>query len=352
MARSTLNFVLILLLFLLSVSTLWAQSTLIRLEGDIQDAGGRPLAGAAVTAEDESTSLKVDAVSDDLGRYVFPALPPGTYTVTVKANGFKAKARRHLEILQPGTMRTSFKLSAGDSTKTDTETAARESRSITDAQMAGGFSERDLNSLPLLSRDPLSLVIYAGGVQIVGGNESSSTVNGNRQGSNSVKMDGVSVGDPVNPRLELSLTATNPDAIREVQVVTAGAKAEYGQVSGGQVALLSRTGGKTWSGNLFDYFRNSTLSANDFFNNASNTSKPRFLQNLFGGSVSGPLKEQTFLFANFEGGITDQKIRRDRQVLSATAKPESSNGTHPVRPTYKPTTLWRTTRESSESIQP
>jgi hypothetical protein len=295
-----------------------AQSGSIRLEGSVWDPSGNSLAGAILTAVEEETKLQSTAVSQDDGRYVFLALRPGTYTVTVKSKGLKDVIHRGMLLFQPGTISEdfSFEVSA-----IDKEVAIRDSAKIKDSERSGSFTRKEIEALPNLNRDPLSLVVYQPGIPVNPNDPGSSTVNGMRTAMNGIGADGTSVTDQVQPRLDSTLLALNPDYISEVQIVTAGGKAEFGRSGGAHLTAVSRPGTKSWFGEVYDYFRHQSFDANEFFNNSNGISKPDLMRNIFGGTISGPaFGKKTMLFANFEGNLTDQEVTRTRQVLTDEAK--------------------------------
>lgn len=297
---------------------LLAQSGAIRLEGTVWDPAGVSLAGAALTAVEDKSGRQADTISEADGHYVFLALQPGVYTVTVKAKGFKDVTHRSVLLYSPGTVLQdfSFEVSAIDKEVTPIELAVRN-----EAQNGESFSNKQIEALPNLNRDPLSLAIYQPGVQINTNDRGNSTINGTRPAMNGVEMDGLSITNPVLPRLDSPFIGLNPDSISDFQIVTMAGKAEYGRSGGAQLALTSRPGTKSWSGSIYDYFRNKNLDANDFFNNAAKVTRPSLTRNLFGGSISGPVfGEKNRLFLNFEGNRTDQQITRNRLVLSPEAK--------------------------------
>ncbi len=295
-----------------------AQSGSIRLAGTIWDPSGAALPGAVLTAVEENSGRQSDSVSDSAGYYVFLALQPGTYTLKATAKGFKDVIHRSVMLFSPGTVSQdfSFEVSA-----IDKEVAPSESTGVNDSQNSSSLSRRGIEALPIPDRDPLSLLIYQPGVQINGSYPSSSTVNGTRPAMNGIGMDGVSITNPVLPMLDSSLVAVPPDAISDLQIITAGANAEYGRSGGAQFVLTSRQGDKSWSREIYDYSRNQTLDANNFFNNATNVFKPKFRRNIFGATVSGPVQgDKTLLFLNFEGNRTDQAITMNQTVPTDAAK--------------------------------
>jgi hypothetical protein len=295
-----------------------AQSGAIRLEGTVWDPSGESLAGAVLTAVEEKTDRQSSAVSEPDGHYVFLALQPGIYTVTVKAKGFKDVIHRSMSLFSPGTVLEDFSIEVS---VIDKEISPAELAGRNEAQIIDSFSNKQIDALPNLNRDLLSVLIYQPGVQIRSDDPGSSTVNGTRPAMNGFGMDGISTTNPVQPRLDSPIVTVNPDSISDLQIITSGAKAEYGRSGGAQFILTSNPGAKSWSGNVYDYFRDQNLDANDFFNNANKVARPAFTRNIFGGTLSGPaFGKKNRLFLNFEGNLTDQKISRNRTVLTSEAK--------------------------------
>jgi hypothetical protein len=307
----------ILIAFAFSIS-LEAQTASIRLEGTVWDPAGNPLSGASLTAVEEERGFTAEVVSNEDGDYTFLALQSGTYTVTVKAKGFKDVVHRGLALIKPGVVEEIFTIEAA---AVNVEATNQERPRFIDSETSTALSKRELEALPLRDRNPLSQIIYQPGVQVQAADPGASTVNGTRKAMNSAVMDGISTTDPLNPRMDTSLVTTSPDSISEIQIVTSGGKAEYGRSGGGQFLLVPRSGSKLWSGNFYDYFKSSNLDANEYFNNAAGLPRPKDTRNIFGGTLSGPaFGQNTLLFVNFEGNRTDRTITQYRQVLTPEAK--------------------------------
>jgi hypothetical protein len=294
-----------------------AQSTSLRLIGNVWNTSGDPLPGATLTAVEERSGRQYEAVSTKDGDYLFLALEPGIYTVSAKAKGFKDVIHRGICLFMPGTTEENFTFEVSAIEK---GIGPRELPRVYDSGTTLSLSRDHLDAVPLLDRDPLPYLVYQPGVQILTGNESASTVNGTRPAMNAIGMDGLSITDSINPRLGLSALPVNPDSIAGIQIITTGAKAEYGRSGGAQVMLASRPGTKTWSGEFYDYFRHKSLDANDFFNNAQKLPHPGLMRNIYGVSLSGPVGNKTRVFGNFEGNWTDQEAIRNRLVLTEEAK--------------------------------
>jgi hypothetical protein len=284
----------------------------------VWDPTGDALSGAVLTAVEEKSGRQSEAVSDSDGRYAFLGLQPGVYTVTVKAKGFKDVVHRNISVFTPGTISEDFSFEVSG---IDKESATAELPRTNESENNSALSRRELEALPNLDRNPLSLVIYQPGVQTSPDNPGIATVNGTRTAMNGVGLDGVSVTDPIQPQLDASSVPVSPDTISDLQIVTTGAKAEYGRSAGAQITMTSRPGTKSWSGDVYDYFRNRMFNANNFINNARSISRPQFTRNIYGGTLSGPaFGSRNLLFLNFEGNHTDQKITRNRMVLTDEAK--------------------------------
>lgn len=294
-----------------------AQTGSVHLEGIVWDPSGNPLSGVALTAVEENTGVTIGTVSDSDGYYRFMVLPPGVYTVTARAEGFRNVTHRNLHLFGPGGFmeNISFEVSA-----IDNEIGPAERPRFLDSDLADAFSQRDLEDYPLYDRNPLGLLVFQPGVQINGGTESISTVNGTQPGMNALTRDGLTMADPVSPGLGRSVLPNNIDAISGVHIITSNAGAEYGGAGGAQVVLTSRRGSPNWKGNVYDYINIHHLNANEYFNNYNRIERPETIRNLFGGVVSGHLNPKTAVLGSYEGNRTEQQLYRNRLVLTDDAR--------------------------------
>ena len=313
----------IILCALLAVSS-FAQTANARLEGTVQDSSGAVVPGVKVITVNTNTQARSEVTADTGGSFVFPTLQPGKYTLTVEATGFRTAVLNGIELSVGATVAQIIKLEVGPTTESISVEASALAVQTTDSQVSSAVMMRAIDTLPQLNRNPITLAIFQPGVQIdirAGQDSSFSHVNGLRQGSNNSKLDGIDVNDSLVPRLGLSLTAVNSDSVGEFRVVTQGGKAEYGRSAGAQVELITRSGTNTYHGSAYDYLRNTKLNANDFFNNQSGGTVPKFIQNLFGASFGGPIiHNKTFIFGNYQGTRTAQEVIRNRTIPTALAK--------------------------------
>ena len=294
-----------------------AQMGSVHLEGIVWDPSGNPLPGVVLTAVEDNTGQSVETVSDSDGYYRFMVLQPGIYTVTAKAQGFRNVIHRDIHLYGPGgiTENISFEVSAIDNVIGPIDRPR-----LLDSDLADAFSQRDLEDYPLYDRNPLGLVIFQPGVQINGGMESVSAVNGTQPGMNALTRDGLSMTDVLSPGIGRSMLPINIDTLSGVQIITSNAGAEYGGAGGAQVVLTSRSGAESWNGNLYDYFNIQHFNANEYFNNYNRIARPETMRNLFGGVISGRVNPKITVFGSYEGNRTEQQIYRNRLVLTDEAR--------------------------------
>jgi hypothetical protein len=298
-----------------------AQTQNARLDGTVQDPTGAVIPGASLTLTNVKTQVKAQTTSGAEGSYVFTAVKPGIYTLETDSTGFRKSVIEAIELNVGGTVSVIVRLEVGAATESVVVEASTVSVQTTESQLSRAVNMRDIDTLPQLARTPITLAVFQPGVQINPSDSSYSRVNGGRIGSNNTRLDGIDVNDSVVPRLGLAMNANNVDSIGEFRIVLGAGKAEYGRSAGGQVELITRSGSNNFHGNAFDYLRNTQLNANDFFSNQSKVLRPKFIQNIFGGSFGGRIRrDKTFFFGNFQGRRLRQETVRNRTVYTPQAK--------------------------------
>ncbi|MEO5923855.1 MAG: TonB-dependent receptor [Bryobacteraceae bacterium] len=306
-------------LAVLSALCVLGQTNNARLEGFVQDSSGAVIAVAKVTATNSKTGAALSLVTSTGGQYTFPALQPGSYTLSVEAPGFQVSVVSDIELAVGDSVTQNVTLTVGAVTESVNVVANAISVQTSEAQTAQVLTMTDIKALPQLARTPGALAALMPGVVITPGG--GGRVNGMRNGSNNTTLDGMYVSDPTAPSLGQTLTANNSDSVGEFRMVTSGSKAEYGYNAGANIQLITRSGTNKWSGNLYEYLRNTQLNANDFFNNSTRTARPKLIQNSFGGSIGGPIKrDKTFFFFNTQVRRTRQESSANRTVLTPSAR--------------------------------
>jgi len=290
-----------------------AQGTGGRILGRVADPTGAVLSGTKVMATNDATGVVQDAVCNDSGDYSFPNLPVGTYSLSFDLTGFK-KAVRHgivLDVNQVITLNMTMQLGTAQEVVDVTSEAPLVDTSST--QLGAVVNNRSVNELPLNARDTYQFLQLQPGVQSQLGSSGgtfygsdsagSVSVNGGRDRANNFSVNG---GDANDQFVNLPTIQPTPDAIEEFRVISNTFDAEYGRNSGAVVNVVTKSGSNQWHGNVYEYFRNTILNSQGYFN----TVKPQENQNQFGGTFGGPLrKDRTFFFTSYEG-------RRVRQGIS------------------------------------
>ncbi|MBS1790025.1 MAG: carboxypeptidase regulatory-like domain-containing protein [Acidobacteria bacterium] len=287
-----------------------AQSDNAVITGFVKDAAGAVIAGAKVTIKNEVRAFERVTTTNSEGYYVVSNLPSGLYTVTVEASGFKASKETGRKLDPNLTTSVDITLQPGQVTETVTIEASTTQVQTESATVGKLVETKQVEYLQLNGRNPLFLAQLKPGVQgnALGGNSfglttGSLVINGARTQDTLVTYDGA-VG--VRTRSNgTSIGTADVEATQEVQILTANYNAEYGRSSGGQVRIVTRSGGKDFHGAFYEYLRNAALNANEWgrnrntpanapcsdpkFEKASHCRPNPFRYNQFGYSLSGPV---------------------------------------------------------------
>jgi hypothetical protein len=303
------------------------------LHGTVTDPKGAVVAGAAVTLVDPATGLARQGKTGDQGEYQFLELPPATYELTVKAQGFAIVKEKNIQLLvrTPGTLNVTLQVSGNVETVEVNATANM--INTEDASMGHAFDKSQIESLPFEGREPASILTLQAGVVYTGNSRAinsqtqsgfdsdsrSGTVNGGRSDQTNITLDGTDNNDQSAGRALSGAIRVPLDSLEEFRVTTANADADTGRSSGGQIALVTKSGTNKIHGGAYEYYRPS-FTANDWFNEAAQVSNglPNtpafFLRNTFGAFVGGPIKkDKAFFFLSYEG-----MRKREDQIVTQT----------------------------------
>ncbi len=285
-----------------------AQGFTAAITGTVKDESGAALVGAAVTVKHVDSGLTRAVKADASGKYSVSSLPIGEYELTAELMGFKGEVRRGIKLVVAQEAVVDFTLQVGSMVQQVTVTEDAPLVNTTMTQLSGLISEEQIKELPLNGRsfDQL-LTLNTGTVDnrsnINNGAWTSFSVSGKRPETNRFLMNGVdyigsnSTGQFITPSGS-SGQLLGVEAVREYNVLQHTYGAEYGKRAGAQVVVVSSSGTNQLHGDAFEYMRNSTLDARNFFEHA----KGPFKRNQFGGALGGPLKKnKAFLFGNYEG---------------------------------------------------
>jgi Carboxypeptidase regulatory-like domain len=290
---------------LLIPTLLLAQGASGRIVGRVADPTGAVLAGAKITLLNEATGISRDAKTNDSGDYTFVEVVPGTYTVQFELTGFKKNVQKSVIVDVNQVVTLNSTLQIGGSQETVEVTSEAPQVDTTSTQLGAVINDRSVNELPLNTRDTYQFLQLQPGVQsqlgssgslFAGSDDPGSvSVNGGRTRANNFSVNG---GDANDQFVNTPTIQPTPDAVEEFRVITNTFDAEYGRNSGSVVNVITKSGGNTFHGNLYEYFRNTILDARGY----PDTVKPQLNQNQFGGTFGGPIKkDRTFFFFSYEG---------------------------------------------------
>ena len=312
-------------LAILFCSFAFASSPTGTITGTITDPSGAVVTKARVIVRNEDTNAIRDAETNDDGDYTVALLPPGRYHVSVESAGFRRSIIHGVGVYVDQTVRLDFAMQVGALSEevnvTDTPPIVQ-----TDTSTLGQVvNNRLVQELPLNERNFLAFALLVPGSHLPAEGSQNSTqggaisVNGAREQSNNFLLDGVDNNDPyINQYVALP----SIDAIQEFKVQSSDYSAEFGRASGAQVNVILKSGTNQFHGDLFEFFRNRSMDAKNYFDLPDCTSTsvpgtcasiPPFDRSQFGGTLGGPIrKDKTFFFISYEG------LRR-RQALTHLA---------------------------------
>lgn len=274
-----------------------------RIKGVIADAAGAVIPNAAVTATNLATNIKFTTVSQANGSYAFQQLPVGTYSISVAASGFRSFSASGITINIDQEYVETVKLEVGSASDVISVEADAVQVNSTDMQLNNIVGADQIVSYPLVGRNFTQLELILPGVQSpsdrFGGNYS---VNGSESQQSSYLIDGADTNDFALNTIGIQ---PNVDALDQFNLITGPLNAEYSRNSGAIVSTLIKGGTNKFHGNAFEFYRDTFLNTPGFFNYSSTTGKkttPPFHQNLFGGTIGGPIyKDKLFFFAAYQG---------------------------------------------------
>ncbi len=300
-----------------------AQAGVCRLRGSVRDATGAAIAGAAVTLTPDApaTDEPIRRLASHEGTFEACDAPAAGYTVDVGASGF-ANAAEHVAV--PASALT-IVLSVADATDQATVTADENDRVEVDPAGVGtglALSERQIADVPLNGRSFTDTLALAPGVVPISSAQPNAvvmsgvastppsgdldigalSVSGQRETANAFRVNGANVQEDVNMGVAVVPTL---DSIADLQVLTAAMDAKYGNQSGGQILVMTKSGSDALHGSAYNYFRNTALDARNYF---SLTRAP-FHQNQFGGTLGGAIpRAKTYFFLDYQGTRQTQGI--------------------------------------------
>jgi len=317
-------------MFALHLRTLAQGETTSAIIGQVNDASGAGVQGATVTITNKETGLKRSAATDDSGRFNFPQLKPGVYSIKVEAKGFEPQQNDGVPSALGQTQTSNFTLKIAQAVQTVEVSSEVPILNPENANTSTTLNAPALENLPNPGGDltyPLqfaagALVNTAGsGNDFIGGTNGYGNVefNGLPALSNGYIVDGLETNDPLtnlNSGLSTNLVL-GLNSISEVTVNTLSYSVDQGRYGASQVNYVTKSGSNRFHGNLYELWNGSRFNAADYFTNATpGNHKPRSTVNHFGGSLGGPIiHDKLFFFFDSEW------VRIALPIVTATTVP-------------------------------
>jgi hypothetical protein len=295
----------------------FGQATSGTISGTMLDPQGNVLSGATVKIKNLGTGATREVTSNSSGYYRVTGLSPGRYEVEGAAQGFAAETRGALALTVAEEIVVNFNLKVGVARENITVEVQSVTVETTGSTISGLVDEKKIRDLPLDGRDLAQLIfLQPGVVESRGSAQTSNTgrgarfsVAGARPSQNLFQIDGTTINDALNntPGSAQGLLL-GVETIREFRILTNTFSAEYGRAAGGVFIAVTKSGSNDLHGSVFDFLRNDSLDARQFFDRCTNGltcdngGKPEFRRNQFGASLGGPIiKNKTFFFGSYEG---------------------------------------------------
>lgn len=308
--------------FAVNPASLYSQSATSGLiTGVVTDPSNAVVQGATVALQQRGTDLGQTTVTDTAGRYSFPAVDPGDYTLKVAAAGFSTTSTvLHVEVGKSLTVNVGLKM--GQATQTVEVTASQTTElQTTDSSIGNVLSGEGVGRLPAYTRSATSLMFLQPGVTpapiMAAGMSQNDNTSGQVTGSRSEQITFSLDGGDATSDLEGSDNYASPpgepqpapviptpmESTEEFRVATSNPNSTVGgHSSGGQVALLTKHGTNSFHGSAYEYHFDDGLGANTWQNNFADVAKAHQVDNRFGFTVGGPVwKNRVFFFGNYEG---------------------------------------------------
>lgn len=308
MCRRIFRCLLVLLPGIFLCSSLFAQGGRATINGTIIDPTGAAVPGAHVIIRNLDTDQVREATTGDGGEYNAPFLPVGHFSVTANRAGFASATQNGITLTADQVATVNLTLAVGQASESISVQGNQLQINTTSATLSQVIDSTQIKELPLNGRNPATLAFlvpggtngtYSGAMQVAGQgsgfpNETGASINGSRMGGIYYTLDGVYNMDSY---LQSANPFPNPDATQEFRVLTNNFDAQYGFASNAVVSVVTKSGTNEWHGGVFEFARDDTFNAKNYFSKA----KDGLSRHQFGGSLGGPLpKNKNFIFGNYQ----------------------------------------------------
>ena len=279
--------------------------------GTVQDPSGAVIAKAEVRITDQDTSMLQRSVTTEPdGTFTAPLLPVGTYRVEIHASGFAAGNVADVIVRVTETTRLTIKLNTEAVQQKIEVQAEVQTVDTSDATTGQAIDTTTIRALPLATQNFQQLLTLSTGAQgelnkatQLGRGDVRIQVNGQREDNNNYLIEGISATD-YNVAELTNTPLPNPDVVQEFKVQTSLYDASQGRNGGGNINAILKSGTSEFHGDVYEFFRNTVLDSNEYFLKQTGSPRPVIQQNIFGGSLGGPVSpggKLGFFFVNYQG---------------------------------------------------
>ena len=312
----------------------FAQTDAARMVGTVSDSSGGVIAGATVTVTNQKNGIERTVQTNEQGVFFVVNLSPSQYKIVVKSAGLSpaeyadvpltaGQERTMNVVLSPAAVATEINVSGGELVVVDTSSA----------RVGANVNEREVATLPLNGRQLSQLYLLVPGAQTAGGGSFDNIrFSGRANQENAIRFDGIEGSSVIDAspgnlngesstgfRLQASL-----ENIQEFRVESSNYPAEFGTGTGGQISVVTKSGGNLLHGSLFEYVRNDVFDARNFFDKTSEPAPLRL--NQFGASFGGPIIKEKLFFFYILRRIAAARLSKLHRSRSQCSRPRSSRG--------------------------
>jgi len=284
-----------------------AQQDVGRISGTVTDPAGNLVSAAKVHVTNTATGITQDLTTDDSGHYQTQPLAPGSYTVSITAEGFKAFNIQNVIVDAAAHVTSNAQLAVGSTTTSIEVESTPPALDTVDAQIGNTVDQRAVQELPVNGGSVLALATLSPGVVSAAGatnqgftnrgtQASAIRISGGVPGGNNNLLDGVSNLQNYLGEVAINIKA---DSVQEFRIMTGVIPSQFGYTSGGVINVITRSGGNQFHGSVYEFFRNDALD--DRLALPYSAVKPELRFNNYGGTFGGPIKrDRAFFFGNYE----------------------------------------------------
>ncbi|HVM75540.1 MAG TPA: carboxypeptidase regulatory-like domain-containing protein [Candidatus Saccharimonadales bacterium] len=322
MTHSRIAPILLLFLTLLAMASFSFAQALVSLSGSVLDPSGAPIPSATVTLRNAEQSFHQTTTTDAEGHYAFASTPSGRYFIEIESPSFQIFRQPVVELTSAASVVLDAHLLLNQASTVVEVSADALRLDLSSTQTGETLSGKDAMSIPLNGRSVTNLLAVQAGVVpassqqpnavVMAGAASTPpsgdldpgnlSVSGQRETTNGFQLNGSTIQEAFNMGTAI---VPNLDSVQELRVLTNNFDSEYGNYSGGQVILVTKSGTDAFHGSAFEFLRNTSLDAKNYFS----TERAKFDRHQYGGTLGGPVRpQQTYFFLDYQGTQMTQGV--------------------------------------------